>query len=80
MDKTGDLAQEWKNDPAPPRARARARCRGIALLQCWGWGRYLAARGPISPDFPNAICLYQKLMEAIRSFAHPATQNLLFSP
>jgi hypothetical protein len=59
MDKTGDPAQEWKNDPAPPRARAR--CRGIALLQYWGWGRDLAARGSFSPDFPNATCLYQKL-------------------
>lgn len=59
MDKTGDPAQEWKKDPASPRARAR--CRGIALLQYWGWGGDLAARGSISPDFPNATCLYQKL-------------------
>lgn len=69
MDKTGNPAQEWKNDPAPPRARAR--CRGIALLQYWGWGRDLAARGSFSTNFPNATCLYQKLKETIRPSIHP---------
>lgn len=50
MDKTGDPAQEWKDTPASPRARARG--KGIAPL--WGWGRGggLAAGGPISPEFP----------------------------
>lgn len=50
MDKTGDPAQEWKDTPASPRARARA--RGIAPLRCWGRGGGLAAGGPISPEFP----------------------------
>lgn len=36
MDKTGDPAQEWKDPPASPRARARG--RGIAPLRCWGRG------------------------------------------
>lgn len=53
MDKTGDPALEWKNDPASPRARAR--CRGIALLQYWGWGRDLAARGSFHQIFPMQL-------------------------
>lgn len=53
MDKTEDPAQEWKDDPAS--LRARARCREIAPLRCWGWGRDLAASGPISPEFPLVI-------------------------
>lgn len=50
MDKTGDPAQEQKDPPASPRARARG--RGIAPLRCWGRGGGLAAGGPISPQFP----------------------------
>lgn len=49
MDKTGDPAPEWKEDPASPRARDT--CKRIAPLRCWGWGRDLVASGPISLDF-----------------------------
>lgn len=50
MDQTGDTAQEWKDTPASPGARARGRETGP--VRCWGWGGGLAAGGPISPEFP----------------------------